>query len=57
MLEKAVNLVLGSRRLLILTGAGISADSDIPTFRGKGGYWTYGSINYASQEVAMNSTF
>ena len=57
MMEKAVNLVSRSSRLLILTGAGISADSDIPTFRGKGGYWTYGSINYASQEVAMNQTF
>jgi len=26
-------------RVLVLTGAGISADSGIPTFRGKGGYW------------------
>lgn len=26
-------------RVLVLTGAGISADSGIPTFRGRGGYW------------------
>jgi NAD-dependent deacetylase len=27
------------RRVLVLTGAGISAESGIPTFRGKDGYW------------------
>src|ERR1700737_2121919 len=26
-------------RVLVLTGAGISAESGIPTFRGKDGYW------------------
>jgi NAD-dependent deacetylase len=26
-------------RILVLTGAGVSAESGIPTFRGKGGYW------------------
>jgi len=26
-------------RVLVLTGAGVSADSGIPTFRGKDGYW------------------
>ena len=28
-----------SRRVLVLTGAGVSAESGIPTFRGKDGYW------------------
>ncbi|MEK7744396.1 MAG: NAD-dependent deacylase [Elusimicrobiota bacterium] len=29
----------GSRRVRVLTGAGVSAESGIPTFRGKGGLW------------------
>jgi NAD-dependent deacetylase len=39
MLSKAIDLIVNSNRLLVLTGAGISADSGIPTFRGKEGYW------------------
>jgi NAD-dependent deacetylase len=29
----------GARRLLVLTGAGISAESGVPTFRGRDGWW------------------
>lgn len=28
-----------SKHLVILTGAGVSAESGIPTFRGEGGLW------------------
>jgi NAD-dependent deacetylase len=35
-------------RVFILTGAGISAESGIPTFRGEGGLWR----NYRVEEVA-----
>src|SRR5215510_728406 len=35
-------------RVFILTGAGISAESGIPTFRGVGGLWR----NYRIEEVA-----
>ncbi len=36
----------------VLTGAGISAESGIPTFRGPEGYWTVGSEVYHPQEMA-----
>ncbi len=35
----------------ILTGAGISAESGIPTFRGPEGYWTIGAREYHPQEI------
>ena len=44
-------------RLVVLTGAGISAESGIPTFRGKEGYWTVGSREYHPQEMATFSMF
>src|SRR5512134_2923763 len=43
--------------VLALTGAGISAESGIPTFRGKEGYWTVGSRNYMPQEMATHEMF
>ena len=38
---------------LWLTGAGISAESGIPTFRGKEGYWRVGSHNYQPEELSL----
>ncbi len=43
--------------VVALTGAGVSAASGIPTFRGKEGYWTVGSKNYHPQELATFDTF
>jgi len=40
------------KSLVFLTGAGVSAESGIPTFRGKGGYWTVGSKVYQPQQMA-----
>jgi NAD-dependent deacetylase len=43
--------------IVALTGAGISAESGIPTFRGKDGYWTVGSTVYHPQELATYGAF
>ncbi len=47
----------GTGRITVLTGAGISAESNIPTFRGPEGYWTIGSKEYYPQEMATYSMF
>jgi NAD-dependent deacetylase len=45
------------RRFVVLTGAGISAESGIPTFRGPEGYWTVGSREYRPEEMATCHMF
>ncbi len=42
---------------LYITGAGVSADSGIPTFRGEDGFWTIGSVNYTPQEMATRAMY
>lgn len=44
-------------RLTVMSGAGISAESGIPTFRGPEGYWTVGSRVYHPQEMATRAMF
>lgn len=43
--------------ILALTGAGISAESGIPTFRGPEGYWRVGSQNYRPEQLATWEAF
>lgn len=42
---------------LYITGAGVSAESGIPTFRGADGFWTIGSKNYTPQEMATRAMY
>jgi len=59
--EKLARILEGVRgrsgRVVVLTGAGISAESGIPTFRGAEGYWVVGSRNYMPQEMATSEMF
>jgi NAD-dependent deacetylase len=38
-LERAAGVLSGADRIVVLTGAGVSAESGVPTFRGPGGLW------------------
>jgi NAD-dependent deacetylase len=56
-LEKQIESVIGhfkrDSQIVILTGAGISAESGIPTFRGKGGLWEKYDPNEVATAEAM----
>lgn len=54
--EQRVSEARGGR-VVFLTGAGISAPSGIPTFRGPEGYWTVGSRVYRPMELATMAAF
>jgi NAD-dependent deacetylase len=48
---------VGDGLVLILTGAGLSAESGIPTFRGPEGYWTVGAREYHPMDLATFAAF
>jgi NAD-dependent deacetylase len=57
-LQAVVEAARQSEGLLVfLTGAGVSAESGIPTFRGEDGYWTLGSRVYRPMELAKWAAF
>lgn len=51
--ESVRKLLTESKRIAALTGAGISAESGIPTFRGSGGLWR----QYKAEELATPEAF
>ncbi|RMG60391.1 MAG: NAD-dependent deacylase, partial [Deltaproteobacteria bacterium] len=53
MIEKARELFREARSLCVLTGAGVSAESGVPTFRGKDGLWK----NHNPMELATWDAF
>jgi NAD-dependent deacetylase len=51
--ERLVRIIREARRVSVLTGAGISAESGIPTFRGKDGLWN----SFRPEELANFDAF
>lgn len=50
-LESAIKESLKSeKKFSFVVGAGLSAASGIPAFRGEQGFWKYGAINYMPEE-------
>lgn len=56
-LERIRYCIACNKMVTFLAGAGISADSGIPTFRGKDGFWVSGSENYQAEDIATFSMF
>jgi NAD-dependent protein deacetylase/lipoamidase len=52
-LAQACDWLAEARSITVLTGAGISAESGIPTFRGPGGLWN----NYRPEDLATPQAF
>ncbi len=52
-LREAAELVANAKYLIALTGAGVSKESNVPTFRGEDGLWR----NYNAMELATPSAF
>lgn len=45
------------KKITFLVGAGLSAESGIPTFRGEDGYWVSGSKNYKAEDIGTFRMF
>lgn len=52
-LARARALLAGAERIVVLTGAGVSAESGVPTFRGAGGLWK----SFRAEELATPEAF
>jgi len=57
MIEAVGRWMKAGARLTVMSGAGISAESGVPTFRGPDGYWTVGSRVYHPQQMATRAMF
>lgn len=51
--EKTLEVLKNAASVVVLTGAGVSAESGVPTFRGKDGLWK----NHRAEELATPSAF
>jgi NAD-dependent deacetylase len=52
-IQRARTLLHEAKSIAVLTGAGISAESGVPTFRGAGGLWK----QYRAEDLATPQAF
>lgn len=56
LIQKLKDIVKNSNRIVAFTGAGISSESGIPTYRGTGGLWSkYDPAIYANIDFFYRS--
>jgi thiamine pyrophosphate-dependent acetolactate synthase large subunit-like protein len=48
--KKVAEMLKDKKKILVLTGAGMSAASGIPTFRGANGFWKKEKVEIGSKE-------
>jgi len=53
MKDKFISLIKTSKKISVITGAGISAESGVPTFRGENGLWR----SYRPEDLATPEAF
>jgi NAD-dependent deacetylase len=53
LIDQARAQLAGAERVIVLTGAGVSAESGVPTFRGPGGLWR----SFRAEELATPTAF
>jgi NAD-dependent deacetylase len=53
LVRRAADVLRGARRIAVLTGAGISAESGVPTFRGADGLWR----SFRAEDLATPEAF
>ena len=53
LMKTGKDALLSAKNVVVLTGAGISAESGVPTFRGEGGLWR----NFRAEELATPEAF
>lgn len=52
-IQKAAGMLRSAGKVVVLTGAGVSAESNVPTFRGKDGLWK----QYRAEKLAAPEAF
>ena len=53
LMNSGKDALISAKNVVVLTGAGISAESGVPTFRGEDGLWR----NFRAEELATPEAF